>query len=434
MSSEPPATGVALLASSDSSVTRMINRFHRDVALALLGPATEEFADLGDDAGLAYLLSQLARVQMLLQVDFPAAISNADRALAIAEHVDRVDLVADTLVTRGTALVSLGRGYEGIGCLESALRLAERHGLIWTEIRARLNMGGPLADEDPRACFDVSSVGLELARRFGYRMSVALLTGNASVGAVGCGEWTWAEEAVEQGLQEAASIEARMTLLGFKIELMVERGEPADAELEESVAWVTAEIVREPALESALISLRAQRAQQAGDLPEAARLMIENGRLDRYNAVWSYDRAIEAALVAHDIDLCVEALDALRATDSHAALAKLGVRVGEAGIDALEGRVDTARGAFLSCFAAYADLGARRKQAMTGLIMATLFGDRDPAVNAAIDESRRLFQAMGAGLWLAKLDAALTSAAQAPEAAKPPTDAANASKAASMVD
>ena len=38
--------------------------------------------------------------------------------------------------------------------------------------------------------------------------------------------------------------------------------------------------------------------------------------------------------------------------------------------------------------------------------MATLLGSTDAAVREAIEESRRLLEQMGAGLWLARLDAA----------------------------
>ena len=51
-------------------------------------------------------------------------------------------------------------------------------------------------------------------------------------------------------------------------------------------------------------------------------------------------------------------------------------------------------------------LGAARRQALTGLVMATLLGPGDAQVRAAIAESRQLFEQMGAGLWLARLDAA----------------------------
>ena len=137
----------------------------------------------------------------------------AARRLAIAERRERVDSAADVLVTRSVALARLGRAYEGIGGLETGLRLAERHGLLATEIRARTNMGGPLTDRDPRAAFEVSRSGLELARRFGHRQGVSMLAGNASVGALETGGWVWARAEIRAVLAQAASGEERTDLL-----------------------------------------------------------------------------------------------------------------------------------------------------------------------------------------------------------------------------
>ena len=102
---------------SGSLADALFGRYRLDAALALVEAGATEFADLGEDRGYASLLGQLARFQMLRQIDFASAVVTADRALAIAERLDRVDLVADVLVTRGTALISMGRAYEGLGCL-----------------------------------------------------------------------------------------------------------------------------------------------------------------------------------------------------------------------------------------------------------------------------------------------------------------------------
>ena len=45
-----------------------------------------------------------------------SSITVADRALPAAERLDELALVADLLITRGTALGSLGRYHEGAGC------------------------------------------------------------------------------------------------------------------------------------------------------------------------------------------------------------------------------------------------------------------------------------------------------------------------------
>jgi tetratricopeptide (TPR) repeat protein len=384
----------------------MFGRYRLDAALALLEPAADAFADLGDDPGLATLLGQLARFQMLRQVDFGAAIASADRALEIAERLDRVDLVADVLVTRGVALVSIGRAYEGIGCLETGLRLSERHGLPATEIRARTNMGGPLTDRDPRRAFEVSRIGLEQARRFGHRQGVSMLVGNASIGAIETGAWDWARAEISTGLEEAASEEERIVLLGFLVQMRVEGGEDASAEIDENEAWLVGHVADEPYLASGISTIRAARALQRGDLAAVAAAFLEGGRLDPYNAVSSFCEAAVAALLVRDRGLAEACQAALRGTGSHAAIAQLTLRVTEAGIAALDGRPDAARAGLLSAYGELGDLGATRKQALAGLVMATLLGGGDPQVRAAIDESRQLFEQMGAGLWLARLESA----------------------------
>jgi len=51
--------------------------------------------------------------------------------------------VADTLITRGSALVHLGRSYEGLGTIRAGIALADELGLVSTGLRGRLNPGGP---------------------------------------------------------------------------------------------------------------------------------------------------------------------------------------------------------------------------------------------------------------------------------------------------
>ena len=391
----------------------MFGHYRLDAALGLVESAAAEFADLGEDPGYASLLGQVARFQMLRQVDFAAAVATADHALAIAERLDLVGIVADVIITRGAALASLGRTYEGIGCLETGLRLAQRHGLLGIEIRARINMSGPLTDHDPRAAFEVSRAGLELARRFGNRMGVSMLIGNASIGAIETGEWDWARTEIRAGLDEATSPELRITLLSFLVILLVEGGLAADAELDEGDAWLLGHVAAEPYLQSSVSSFQAIRAQSRGDHASTAVGFMEAARLDPYNAVGSLSEAIFAALLARDRDLVARVMVALRETRSHAAVGRLAARAGEAGIAALDGEAGTARAGLLDAYAGFRDVGAARKQAITGLVMATLLDHADGQVRAAIAESRRLFESMGAGLWLARLESAEAARATA---------------------
>lgn len=399
----------------------MFGRYRLDAALAVIEPAVAEFADLGDDPGLATLLGQLARFQMLRQGDFAAAVATADRALALAERLHRVDIVADVLVTRGVALANVGRAYEGIGCLETGLRLAQQHGLLATEIRARTNLGGPLTDRDPRAAFEVARVGIEQARRYGHRLGLSMLICNASAGAAETGEWAWAAGELRAGIDAATSQEERVTMLQCLVGFLVEGGTGADAEIAEMEDWLSARIPDEPFLGPQLEGLRAYRATQLGDSAGAAGHCLEAARQDRYNAVALCSEAVFAALLAGDRERAAEALDTWRTTGSHAVMGRLAARVAETGIAALDGQAGAARTGLLAAYGELRELGAARKQALTGLVIATLLGPGDePGVRAAIDESRRLFERMGAGLWLARLDEAIANrrpAAVAPDPA-----------------
>jgi len=193
----------------------------------------------------------------------------------------------------------------------------------------------------------------------------------------------------------------------------------AAAELDEAGAWLAAHVADEPYLESAIAVNDAIRALQQGDHVGASARYLDAARLDPYNAVTNVGEAVFCALVARDRDLARACADALRETGSHAAIARITIRATEAGVAALDGSVDTARAGLLEAYADLKDLGATRRQALTGLLMATLLGDGDTRVRAAVDESRRLFEQMGAGLWLARLDAALGGSGAAPTPGAP---------------
>ena len=111
-----------------SYASALVVAYRFDDALALLTEASERFADLADDPGVATLNGQLARAYFLTDENMKA-VAVADRVLAVAERLNLVDVVADTLVTRGSALAGEGRKYEGIGAIEAGQRLAAAHAL-----------------------------------------------------------------------------------------------------------------------------------------------------------------------------------------------------------------------------------------------------------------------------------------------------------------
>ena len=98
------------------------------------------------------------------------AVEMADRALEVAEHADLVALLADTLITKGSALGDLGRIQEGIGAIETGERLARSAGLAATVLRGINNRMVHQGEIDPAAVLEASTEGLALSRRMGQRL------------------------------------------------------------------------------------------------------------------------------------------------------------------------------------------------------------------------------------------------------------------------
>jgi len=157
-------------------------------ALALLAPAADEFADLAAEPTGIALGGQLARAYLFVD-DNRRSVEVADRVLEAAEHADLQAIVADVLVTRGTALASLGRAFEGLGAIAAGRDLAESLGLSLTVLRADNNSPLAEAPRDPRAALETARAGLTLARRLGLRSRVPTFVGNLGDLALRTGDW-----------------------------------------------------------------------------------------------------------------------------------------------------------------------------------------------------------------------------------------------------
>ena len=136
----------------------------------------------------AELRAQLARALMLHE-DMDEAIVEADLALLAAGEVDHVPVIADALVTKGTAMLDSVHMREGVALLRGAYALATEKHLTATEFRALNNLGTGLSFEDPVGAMALTRDGLLRARRLGYRdweLTLGRVSGALSIG---CGTW-----------------------------------------------------------------------------------------------------------------------------------------------------------------------------------------------------------------------------------------------------
>ncbi len=383
--------------------------YRSEAALAVLEPAADEFADLEDHPGFIALLGQLARGYMLTEQQ-KRAVEVADRALPAAERADLVALVADTLVTKGTSLGALGRIYEGSGVIEIGMRLAERHGLAVTALRARFNHGYLQSKVEPRATLESDRVGLADARRLGQRRWALLFLTNAAANAVSTGEWEWALRELDEALAGDLEREDRFLLLARQTALRAWQGVSIDEPLAEMerLAGPTSD----PNDMRLIVEVGASRGFVLGDFANAAATYRELARTEIGNARHYLISAARASLLARDAASADVALAALQATGVHGAwtdACRASIRAGAA---ALDRRTVDALALYRAAMLGFRDVGVPFDEARTAIEMATLLDPAEADVRAAGEAAREILVRLGAAPFIALLDAALARPAE----------------------
>jgi class 3 adenylate cyclase/tetratricopeptide (TPR) repeat protein len=373
-----------------------------DDGLALVEPAAAEFADLFPDPGVIALEGQLAR-GLYLRGEWQRSLEVVERVLEAAERAKLMEVLADALVTKGSALATLGRGIEGDGVIEIGERIAAANGLTTTQLRAINNRVASLQLEDPRAGNALIRVGLELARRIGHRpimvsfhfnLGIDELLLDANVDA--------ARDTLEHLLAEDPDAGERLPILNSLGWIDASQGRDLSgrlAEIERAETEVTDPRVRGSTLPGLIAFLDGRYAEAV-----TAFRAVPPGDDSSIVSSWT----ARAALFGGDIASASAELAALdddggfvqpRVID----LRRTGIR---AGIAAATGDVDAALAMFGEVLRAWAGLAVAWDEALTALDMAVLLDPSSPAVRAAAERAHVLFTRMGAVRFLAILDAA----------------------------
>jgi hypothetical protein len=171
-------------------------------------------------------MGQLAR-GYFFQDEHARAVDLADRVLDVAEHANLVDVIADTMITKGSALVALGRTQEGLVLQKGGGELAESAGLAQIGLRARVNRTFAETLMDPRASLESTRVGLSLAQRLGLRTLAVVLAGNAASTATRTGDWGRAIADLAQ-FGDDLDRPYRILLLSVRSWFAASRGEDAE--------------------------------------------------------------------------------------------------------------------------------------------------------------------------------------------------------------
>jgi class 3 adenylate cyclase len=103
------------------------------------------------------------------------AVELSDQIMGELEAGADREALIHQVITKGSALLVLGRETEGFILLEGALRKAEEWGLAWPASRARNNLLAFLQLDDPVRASSLAEEGLEVARRYGDSVGIGRL-------------------------------------------------------------------------------------------------------------------------------------------------------------------------------------------------------------------------------------------------------------------
>ena len=370
-------------------------------AIAVLEPFVARSADLADDPETIQVAAALARAYVFGD-DFARALHTVDRVLVAAERIDEVALVADAVITKGTALMYLSRYREGLILLAGGLQIAEAHGLTYSEMRARLNTSFMQTVDDPRQSLATARAGLDRARRLGLRDWTSLQATNFAAAAFAVGEWDAVMDLAAEFTASGEQITPDMIeTAGVAMVLHAFRDEPDD--VARYAALLEAPVGRAIASqeEASVVEIRMYVALAGGRLTD-----VLAQRRDGAERLYGYRCEVvagHAAVWGNDPARARTVLDAMTKIGPSGRWASASRAALRAGVAALEQSFGEAESGYRGALDVLRDVGAVRDVALVD--MDVVAGSSDPRfVAAAAEEARSIWQRLGATAMLARLD------------------------------
>ena len=302
------------------------------------------------------------------------------------------------MITRGSALTSMGRPYEGLGAIETGSRLAATRGFARTQRRGLINRcsrrstatHGPNR-RDPRG--DGDRRATRGARVPAVRQRVQRGCGDRRLGSL------------EALLEPLLTLETGSTLavaVSDLLALRALRGEPTDdlrAQLQ-ALPDVHGDTVRPAVLAWSDTIL----AFAAGEYAVARAHAHDYAAVFSQGVAEGYVLAARCALGLRDAPAARDDLERSepttrrgRAIDAE----RTGIR---AGIAAIEGRPAEAMALFRTALEELRDLGADWYEALCTIDVAALLDPSEPELRSAIDRSRRILYRLRAAPFAARLE------------------------------
>ena len=370
-------------------------------AKAVLEQAMEEFADLEEQPEGLGLLVTLARTAMVGE-DYARALELADRALPAVERLDLPELAARALTTKGSAMLPLGRAYEGLGATRAGIELAEEIGATAEALTGRIALLASMGARDAVAAMQMGRAGLAEALRLGLRGQASMFAGNLAEVARWTGDWDWALEQVAIFLDGDLDVGRHSWLLTGSLILRAWRGESIDDDLA-ALRGLQAGSADDSTVAGDRLDLELSLRLADGRLSECRAAAREMAGISPLNAPPAYNVAVRAALWMRDPAAAAQDLAALDATGVRGPLVALRRAAFRAGIEALEGRTSEARSLYAEARRGLLDRGVTVEAALVAIDMAKLLGAGDRDAAAAVEEARPVLERLSARPFLDRL-------------------------------
>jgi len=309
--------------------------------------AEEAFGALGDAKGKP---ADEARVRLAERLAWACARSGAparglewaEQALTAAERIDDQELLAQALSARALSLYGLGRHHEAVLLVGCELELAVAAGSLDGQARAKNSESLFVLDDDPRRALEATLESAELARRAGLRDTELLGLFNAAESAIFAGDWETARRLLAE--LEARRLPERLRKFWGYYRALLDglSGDPARALERFSATAATVEAAENVDDRATYYVARAVVHLAAGDCSQAFADAAVVVAIDPagINSAEALSVQAHAALWAKDLAGAQAGLSGMAAFGGR--WMKAVRRTTEAGIAALEGRVDDA--------------------------------------------------------------------------------------------
>jgi class 3 adenylate cyclase/tetratricopeptide (TPR) repeat protein len=371
-------------------------------AVASLETALTEVPADADPQARAEVLAKLSRA-LYRNLEPVRAIEFADQALVLAEHHRMQRIVAEAMVSKGTALVFVGRPLEALALLHGGRDLARRVGDVPTELRALANLSGPVAGEQgSAAALAIVREGLALSRAVGDIGQTVWHMGSLLTGAA------YAPEPIEPSLQEADAVLAldlassdRTHLLGGYSIASAMAGRPTD----ELIAELLSEGIHDPQTAADYPFIRFFPALAAGDYGRAL-AFAEETSVHRPELGMLSVAALVAAVMgnASEVGRLLELVDRTAVSSRVEAATRTAAR---GMLMTLEGRAAEVMPMLRDVLRELRELGDALDFGVLALAMLNGLGPTSPEARAAGEEALANYEKQGARPMIEQLRAAL---------------------------